>query len=257
MVRGKHGHFLYNANDIYVGKSLELYGEYSEHESYLFKKIVRPDTIVIEIGANVGSQTVLLSRLAGENGIVYAFEPQHIIFQNLCANLALNGIKNAKAYPYACGKSNGTIFVPPVNYEISGNFGGISMDESIGEKVKLIALDEWLCIEKSISLIKIDVEGMEQQVINGLSQTIKIHKPILFIENDRIEKSQSLIETLWNLGYICYWHITPLFNEDNFFRERRNVFENLVSINMLCSTEEINSIEGVTKILNSNEHPWR
>lgn len=257
MIQGRHGHFVYNENDLYVGKSLEVYGEYSEHETELFSQIVKRGSLVIEIGANIGSQTVILARFVGDEGLVYAFEPQPLVFQNLCANISINGLKNVRAFPFACGSTNGCIYVPPVDYESSGNFGGISMHHSMGERVSLIKIDDWLDIKNDISMIKIDVEGMEQQVILGLLDTINHCKPFLYVENDRIEKSKDLIELLWGLGYQCYWHITPLYNINNYFNENINVFENLISINMLCMPSGANSIDGTQLICDSNEHPWR
>lgn len=256
MVHGRHGYFIYNQYDLYVGKSLEVYGEYSEHESELFSDIVKAGSMVLEIGANIGSQTVLLSRLVGDDGLVYAFEPQPLIFQNLAANISINSLKNVRVFPFACGSNNGSIHVPHVDYCQSGNFGGVSMHKSAGEQVSLVRLDSWLDTNHSISLIKIDVEGMEQDVILGLNDTINKHKPILFVENDRKEKSKQLIELLWALGYQCYWHITPLYNTNNFYNVKENIFENLVSINMVCLPSGAKGIGGTQLIYDSNEHPW-
>src|SRR5947199_9441604 len=108
----RHGRMLYNVNDAYVGRSLDLYGEYCEGEIELFKQLVRPGDVVIEVGANIGAHTVWLARATSPGGAVIAFEPQRLAFQTLCANLALNDIVNALAYQQACGRKPGYIFVP-------------------------------------------------------------------------------------------------------------------------------------------------
>src|SRR5262245_2266954 len=86
----RHGRMLYNINDRFIGASLHAYGEYSEEEIDLFKQIVRAGDIVIEVGANIGAHTVWFSKETAQGGgRVVAFEPQRLVFQTLCANLAL------------------------------------------------------------------------------------------------------------------------------------------------------------------------
>ena len=85
----RYGKMIYNKNDIHIGKSLSIYGEWSEPETFLFSQIVKSGNHVIEVGSNIGSHTIMLSKAVGENGKVYAFEPQRHTFQLLCANLAL------------------------------------------------------------------------------------------------------------------------------------------------------------------------
>src|SRR5579862_896137 len=94
----RHGRMLFNVNDQYVGRSLDLYGEYSEGEIDFFKQVVQPGDTVLEIGANIGSHTVFFAKAVGREGTVQAFEPQRLIFQTLCANIALNNLENVKTY---------------------------------------------------------------------------------------------------------------------------------------------------------------
>lgn len=258
MIEGKHGYFVYNRNDRFVGKALELYGEYGEHEVDLFTKLVSPGDLVIEVGANKGSQTVPLSRMAGDGGIVYAFEPQPIVFQNLCANISLNGLNNVRAFPFACGDLDGYEHIPFEDYESEGNFGGVRMQgpSGLGERVSLIRLDGWFAEKNNIRLIKIDVEGMEESVIAGAVETIDRCKPFLYVENDRLEKSKALIETIWELGYKCYWHLPPCYNENNFYKTRQNLYPNIVAVNMLCIPEGGPNVDGLSLVTDSNSHPF-
>src|SRR6478672_202977 len=118
---------LYNIHDMYIGRSLDLYGEYSEGEVEVFRQIVQPGHVVVEVGANLGAHTVFLSQQVGQKGVVVAFEPQRIVYQTLCANLALNNLPNVFALQQAAGSRPGGIKIPPVDYWHENNFGGLAL----------------------------------------------------------------------------------------------------------------------------------
>jgi len=172
----RHGVMLYSARDKYVGGSLDRYGEFSELEAQLFTGLIKPGMLVVEVGSNIGAHTVHLAKLVGENGGVVAFEAQRVIFQMLCANLALNGIENTDAKCMAVGAAPGEIMVPRVDYRGDNNFGGIPLGGDDGDLVEMIAIDNLLL--PACHMMKIDVEGMEKQVLEGARQTIMQFRPI-------------------------------------------------------------------------------
>src|ERR1019366_7938506 len=102
--RCKYGLMMYNRKDIWVGRSLEVYGEFSENEVKLFREIVKPGNTVIDVGANIGTHTVAFSRLVG-SGVVVAFEPERTAFYALAGNLALNNIRNTFCFQQAIGET--------------------------------------------------------------------------------------------------------------------------------------------------------
>ncbi len=116
----RHGQMLYNIHDMYIGRSLDLYGEFSEGEIDLFRQVVRPGAVVLEIGANIGSHTIFLAAQVGAGGAVLAFEPQRVVFQTLCANLALGSHSNVYAFQQAVGAAAGSIVVPSIDYHQTG-----------------------------------------------------------------------------------------------------------------------------------------
>lgn len=123
--------------------------------------------------------------------------------------------------------------VPPVDYDKQGNFGGLSLKtKGPGETVPLITVDS-LALE-NCHLIKIDVQGMEREVVLGTQQTVARCRPMLYVENDLRNKSEALIGLLFEMGFRLYWHIPRLFNPKNFFGETRNIFDTTVNVNMLC-----------------------
>ena len=224
---------LYNSHDMYIGRSLELYSEYSEGEIDLFRQMVKPGDIVLEIGSNIGPHTVFLARQVEPGGHVFAFEPQRIVFQTLCANLALNSITNVSCFNQAVGAKPGEIVVPLIDYRQVANFGGLALGEfKQGEQIKVITIDSLLL--PRCNLIKIDVEGMELSVLQGAIACLARFKPMLYVENDRREKSAELVRFLDSCDYDMYWHSPPLFNPQNFAGNAENVFDNIISRNMLC-----------------------
>ena len=168
------------------------------------------------------------------------FEPQPFIFQNLCANVALSGLDNVLVWPYACGEEAGEVYFEGPDYAAAGNFGGVSLHELwmpgvlAWEFSLSVVLDDFLGADP-IALMKIDVEGFELHVLRGAEKTIDTWRPVLYVENDRPDKSHDLIEWLWKKDYRLWWHLTPLFNPDNFFgdAENRYMSASTCSLNML------------------------
>jgi FkbM family methyltransferase len=179
--------------------------------------------------------------------VVYAFEPQRIVFQTLCANMALNSVVNVHCRPEALGESPRTIMVPPIDYSSENNFGGMTLGGRAGEAVAVVTLDS-LNLPRC-DFLKIDVEGMELNVLKGAARTIETLRPILYVENDRGELSAPLIEHLLSLDYNLYWHLPPLYNPENFYRNPVNEFGRTVSVNMLGIHSSVASaISGLKKI---------
>lgn len=127
LVRGRHGIFVANENDMYIGRALIAYGEFSELEWTLLQRYCRPENVVIEVGANIGAHTVTIARAVGAAGRVVAIEPQPAVFQALCANLALNCVLNVDPLNIGCADSAHTLAVPALDYAQEGNFGGVSL----------------------------------------------------------------------------------------------------------------------------------
>jgi FkbM family methyltransferase len=252
----RHGNMLFLRSDQYVGRSMEVYGEFSELEGDLFAQLLGPGDTVVEVGANIGAHTVHLAKLVGAGGKVYAFEPQRVIFQIMCANLALNALFNVYAYHAGLGSVPGTLRVPPTDYADVGNFGGLSLtDASVGEDVSILTLDGFDL--PALKVLKIDVEGMEYEVLSGARQTIARHRPAIYVENDRQEKSARLIELIETLGYDMYWHLPTLYNPNNYAGNRENIFGGIVSINLLCIPRELSlTMQGFRKVTGPNDW-WR
>jgi FkbM family methyltransferase len=246
----KYGLMIYNSKDIWVGRSFERYGEYSEAEVQVFSDAIKPGSFVLDIGANIGSHTIALSRIVGPNGLVFAYEPERTNFNTLAGNVSINNLHNVYLFQKAVGSSAGFISVPELDKERTTNFGALSLCEDYSSSqnypVPLITLDEQNFIR--LDFVKIDIEGMEKLALEGGKETIEKLKPLLYIEDDRQEKSKDLLELLESMDYVCYKHYAPLYNSNNFYEEKENVFvtkeegdiySQIVSINLFCHHKSI------------------
>ncbi len=255
VMQTRHGVMLCNRHDKYIGRSIERYGEFSRGEAELFEKVVQPGWTVVEAGANIGAHTLMLAKRVGPRGSVYAFEPQRVVFQMLCANMALNDIGNVYCRQEGLGETPGTVRVPPLDYGSENNFGGLSLGGETGELVPVVTLDGLDLRE--CQFIKVDVEGMELSVLKGAKRTIERLRPILYVENDRSEQSAWLIEFLFSLGYRLFWHLPPMFDADNFYQNPVNEFGGIASINMLGIHSSARSEISGFKEIDSPQSDWR
>jgi FkbM family methyltransferase len=260
IVLGRHGYFLANRFDHYLGLALIMYGEYGEREWLVLAQLVAAGDTVVEVGANIGSITVPLAKAVGPTGRVIAVEPQRVIHQYLCANIALNTLANVETHQVGCGAEPGEMVVPAVPYFTPGrqNFGAVALSTSgEGEPVHVLRLDD-IMMNRGAKLIKIDVEGMEAEVLHGAAHLIASSRPVLYLENDRVEKSDALISLLWQLSYRTYWHVPLLFNPDNFFHNPEDIYGTVRSCNMLCIPRESARVaQGFPEITSLGGHPFK
>jgi FkbM family methyltransferase len=253
----RDGIMLFNRHDTYIGASLRKYGEWSQPELDLFRQLVQPGHIVVEVGANIGAHTVALSRIVGATGAVLAFEPQRLVFQTLCANLALNSCVNVVARQEAVGAAPGQLLVPVLQPDQANNFGALPLGErwQQGEPAPLITIDSMQLT--GCRLIKLDIEGMELEALNGAADTIRRLRPALYVENERDNQSAALITLLLSYGYRLYWHAPLLFRADNFTGDRENIFGRIASHNMLCIPRESDGhISGLMEVSGPSDS-WR
>lgn len=232
----KHGYVLYNENDEYVGKSIEVYGDYQLEETKFFSQYIMESDVVLDIGANIGSHTVWFANMVGETGRVLAFEPQRLVFQTLCANMAINSITNVDCKQMGVGSIQKITKVPVLDPVQPHNFGGLSIkDHHDGEDVAICRIDD-IGLGRC-DFIKIDVEGMEPDVLMGGLNTIAMCRPYIYMEIDREENHKLIGQILGELHYAIETHNPPLYSPDY---DGDNIFGDTVSLNAICTPKEKN-----------------
>ncbi|MBS1558113.1 MAG: FkbM family methyltransferase [Bacteroidetes bacterium] len=186
---------------------LVYFGILSEPHNSLYDLAQNGDTI-FDVGANIGETTFNLARTVGTSGVVHSFEPDPFIFSKFLKNYELNSIANILLNNIALGSNLGELYL---GTPVADNRGGtrIRPTEKSGNKVPVSTVDIYVLkkqIEK-IDLIKIDVEGFEQQVLLGAEATLNKFKPKLFIEinddnlREQGDSAKTLIDNLLNKGY--------------------------------------------------------
>jgi FkbM family methyltransferase len=163
-------------------------GEYEDDTNIILKKYVHKNDVVIEAGANIGTETLLLSKLVGNNGMVYAFEPVPHIFTALKENCQLNKLENVRLEALAVGNENNDITFYIANRDLP-NQGMGSKELSHSElkvqiNVKQEMLDAYLdkMQVKKVDFIKMDIQGGEIDLLKGAVKTIVKHRPAMFLE---------------------------------------------------------------------------
>jgi FkbM family methyltransferase len=225
----EHGTMIVNRNDwhqlpnggIYgVGYHLLAHGAYDVAEVADIKTILDErraasgdDLVVLDCGANIGVQTLEMARHMSGWGHVFAFEAQDRLYYALCGNLALNNIENATAYWVALSSEPGVMDIPQVDYNKPGSFGSLELRhrpgvEYIGQpisytsnrmkKIAVSSIDSYSF--HRLDFIKMDVEGMELEVLEGARRSIASYRPHMLIEWIKTDRSK-LESVLSSFGY--------------------------------------------------------
>lgn len=214
-------YILFRTND-YISSVLYKSGQWEKHlitiSQFFIDNIDAP--ILLDIGANLGAYSIPLAKsIQSKGGIVYGYEPQKIVYYQLCGNIVLNRLDNYEALNFALGEKSGFIDIPAINYDDNPNVGAFSLvqDYRVAHNVEkfsnygkmiatpMITLDS-VELPKSPALIKIDVEGYELNVLKGGAKFLEEHHypPLLFEAWDfpwfAKEKSE-LLSYCSKLGY--------------------------------------------------------
>ena len=240
--------FLTSDYDTHISGSLRQNGVYDENVLRILMTMIRPNDIVIDVGANIGAMTIPMAKRVAPRGQVYAFEPVGLNFYRLSANIAINDVHmNVVAVHAGVGSTDGdTLEIPILTSDISTNLGSFSLLHAAStfeamqtkleregeelnpvERVTVRSLDAFN-FPRCPSFIKIDAETMELDVLQGGKELVKRCQPIIHAENNCIKTSASLLDYLHNdLNYACYWDANKIVDPT-----KPGVWN--ASINVLC-----------------------
>jgi FkbM family methyltransferase len=175
----------------------------SEEPDYIdLDTLVSPGDWVIDVGANIGHYTLRLSQLVQASGRVFAFEPIPLTFELLAANCALSSYRNVTLFNAAASNTVGLakmeVPVQDRNGRLNYYEARISNDSGTDNSWCIFTLKiDSLDLAHRVSLVKVDAEGHELQVVQGMLRLIECHHPVLVVEGTR---AASLLESLGYRG---------------------------------------------------------
>jgi FkbM family methyltransferase len=171
-------------------------GTYEPAQTRLFEQHVLADSIVFDLGANVGYYTLLAAKLA-HRGKVVAFEPEPRNAAFLRANIAANGTRNIIVHELAVAAASGT-----ARFKMGSGTGTGSLSGEGALQVKLVSLDDFVA-ESGLSPthLKIDVEGAEKDVLCGGLVTLSTLRPTIFLSLHGPVAHADCCEILQDLNY--------------------------------------------------------
>jgi len=175
---GCHQRLLVDADTGGIATLLLFEGEYEPQTTKVFKQLLRPDMVVVDVGANIGYFSVISAWLAKT---VYAFEPETKNFGRLVENIKLNGLENVLPIQKAVSSSNGkkTLYVSKHESGEHSLVRGRIIGTQTATDVETVRLDD---IVESADLIKIDTEGNELAVLQGAERLLESGSVMLIIE---------------------------------------------------------------------------
>jgi FkbM family methyltransferase len=180
-------------------------------EEKFLKSLKFANKTVFDVGGYVGLYTLFFASAAGPKGKVVAFEPNPVCLKELRANVKLNGFYNVVIVPIAAGsrralgKMAADTFLPAYS-TLSKRKGALLLDKNRAKimPVNTDTLDNYVKTTGTLpNFVKIDVEGFELEVLQGMKETINAHQPDLFIEIHG-ENPEKIVKLLLECGYSVY-----------------------------------------------------
>ena len=202
----------------WLQRQIFMYGVYRVEEKHREMMLgrIREGSTILDIGAHIGYYTLLFAKRAGAGGRVIAFEPSTATYEKLLENISLNDFDNISTVKAAASNRSGTA---TINLAAGYNTGSTSLHFDSGavgtEQVDTIAIDEYLSRHAidDVNVVKIDVEGHELQVLEGMRATLAEpanQAPEIFVEvNEKTLESagtpvEAIFDELAATGYQAY-----------------------------------------------------
>lgn len=203
------------ATDDVVARSLQLYGEWAEHETNLLSGLIEEGQTILEFGGDLAAHALWMAHTVGPLGQVHVVEPRRLRFQQLCANVALNRLDNVFAHPAWLDRSAGQHVL------------------GAKETVRAITIDS-LQLE-AVHLMKFNLANTLVDALAGARETLREHRPLLYVRLSGMEQAAAEVASIKALGYRVWSHVPYLYNSDNFAGLENNIFPGIVQQNAIAA----------------------
>jgi FkbM family methyltransferase len=180
-----------------------LFGDWERKSMAWMMRYVKPGTVVYDLGANYGMHTLLLGKLVGPAGRVYAFEPNPKIRAALEEHISLNHLAGVEAVPHAVCDRVGTADFDDAGSATGHLVSGTNRASATTYQVTTTTLDQFVLKDNHAppDFIKIDIEGAESAALRGGRETIARYRPVLLIELHNPTEDRAVGVFLKVLGY--------------------------------------------------------
>ena len=228
-------------NDIGISKELALSDIREEKATIMTYEVLKKGDVVIDIGANIGYYALIESRLVGNEGRVFAFEPAPENVKLLKKNIGINKYKNIEVSDFAVGDIEGlqTMYVSNrCNWNSMYKTETLDVQEEI--TVRLSTLNSLLDNKEYPNFIRMDVEGYETAIIRGMNRILEKDNPLMMFievhphimqENDLIEMLQTLsqfgfeVEMIAKREKLYNWKLADLLKNKSFLSGELGAFQ--------------------------------
>ncbi len=182
-----------------------VFGTYETEVTKAIQNTVEPGQCVVDVGANIGYFTLLLAKKVGSQGRVIAFEPFSVVYEVLEKNVALNGYGNVTLVNKAVAGRSAAVGFSHVGTDLLSSIERIVPDSL--NHVSAVSLDDYFGpVHRRVDFVKVDVEGAELSVLEGMQGILQNDHPILLIELHGCASSvdvHPVVSNLLNAGYSC------------------------------------------------------
>lgn len=238
----RFGKLIHERVDRCIGRSLINYGEWAPGETALLSQLISDGDCILDVGANIGFHTLFFSLKAGKYGRVLAFEPDRLNHQMLQFNTVINDFQNVIIYNCLVGRQSSVVMFWQITIE-ENNRAGLSYELTDRRSTKTrpdplmqIAIDD-LELERC-NLIKIDVEGFEQEVFLGATETLQRLRPIVFFEQKSENNFHEILEILAYRNYDSFWSVSNAYPKFNIRNNKIDFFKGNTETNILAIPKE-------------------
>jgi len=193
------------------GLALSIFKIYEPNQTKIVKKYVHEGDVVIDVGAHVGYYTLLMAQLVGKNGKVYSFEPDPVNFELLKKSVEINGFENVVLIQKAVSDTTEKIklFLGDNDSAINRIYDAKLGDAKKSIDVESITIDEYFKEnDKLFNFIKIDSEGSEAKIINGMEKFLTKNRKLImmteffpFLIKKSGDEPKQYLKSLENSGF--------------------------------------------------------
>jgi len=200
----------------YIDQQIITKGEFESASTRAIKHFVKKGDIVLDVGANIGYYTALLSKLVGVSGKVIAFEPTQHYGEVLRRNIEINGLSNVEVVNFGLSNKSQNLIIDigPSSATLHSPAG---FDKVIGhEKISLMTLNEFVKqnAPEKIDFIKIDIDGHEPLFFEGAWDAIEIFSPIVIFEVSHLHYLEAGVAAWDFYDLICSKGYKFFYEED-------------------------------------------